>query len=1171
MKKLFFLLFLIIPYLSLSAKVSAPSLIGRAGGESLLVGESTTEWQEKVDTIWPARHYRELNGEATGDQMTKAWIDWKHPEGTILVYGIHFPTGHVRADAQFKAKIGKKVSFGVRIVHPQTGTVVYEGQATSNITSTTEQTMEILPDTDMPYDGWYRFELTCPNGQSTLDRLNLLLFQRTSTLSITDSEIFMAPSVHLWWSTKVPGAPSGEAYNWTYLEVMYPSAYRRQATYQMSIGADGIYSGIQMPTHSDGSYGHSVLFSVWDNGDVDKDKNLPDILRAAAVDLGPGTYATRFGGEGTGSSIRFNEDNLWKFDHWVQFLYNVRPDIISVTKTDANGKTTTTEYESTLQSMWFKMAEDTEWRYIGTLRMASANRLTSGIYSFLENFANIGGDLMRRCYFRNGAMRSAETGKWYALNHAGYGNTQNNGKRYSRYDFGHGVTDLYDNCFYLETGGYMGKRDSSDTYEPPMPGNMPWVDTIDVARLTQRVDKALTNSQAKTIRSRVENTRVVSNPATWKVTGFSDQETVGEGDYGRAAMILDGNKTTYYHNQWKASVASYPHYFNIDAAEPVSVSSIELYQSRESSYRAKQMTLQVSEDDSRWKNAASNLSVEDTDYPTIQLPEPVTSRYFKLRFSTGYGSNLVINEVYFKHEYRLDDLLNLAKEILDESDQYGGYAPTDVAALRTLYADGTCTDTEALRTAIETIGDTAFPLTYGVVAKAEHFTPLAAYQIHQASGRGDIIVNDNDELSIAASSATNALEAYRQPCSVTNPRCNWLVLRSEKYKDYYLYNLGAKKFLYFNEKEKKVSLSDTPSSFTVSKSGDGFTIQVKGAYITTNGASERPVALTSSAASSTIFQLRTNHALRPEESDVHELIIDAEQAVHEDNNPEYLFQQGLQTYGKAFVTEPKLSSRLLLGSGVLTSNANTTQQEAHNLDKLLDQNTNTYYETWYSGIDWPAEMSYLQARVTMRQNAFYFTFTPSQNAEYGQPDIPMDIVVSAAPSNNQFVTVAHLTEGFPTSIKESYTSPVIFTDSIMRNFRFQVLQTYGNRADSHIFAMSEFQMHPVVFDEAASLYYQKPWVKTAFDALSSQLYKYRSHIANNTVTSEVKIAVRKAIEQAEEALLKTNDIQAPSVAEETEGQSQLYDLLGRQLQKQQKTPAGLYLQKQGAHTRKVIR
>lgn len=1171
MKKLFFLLFLIIPYLSLSAKVSAPSLKGRAGGESLLVGESTTEWQEKVDTIWPARHYRELNGEATGDQMTKAWIDWKHPEGTILVYGIHFPTGHVRADAQFKAKIGKKVSFGVRIVHPQTGTVVYEGQATSNITSTTEQTMEILPDTEMPYDGWYRFELTCPNGQSTLDRLNLLLFQRTSTLSITDSEIFMAPSVHLWWSTKVPGAPSGEAYNWTYLEVMYPSAYRRQATYQMSIGADGIYSGIQMPTHSDGSYGHSVLFSVWDNGDVDKDKNLPDILRAAAVDLGPGTYATRFGGEGTGSSIRYNEDNLWEFDHWVQFLYNVRPDIISVTKTDANGKTTTTEYESTLQSMWFKMAEDTEWRYIGTLRMASANRMTSGIYSFLENFANIGGDLMRRCYFRNGAMRSAETGKWYALNHAGYGNTQNNGKRYSRYDFGHGVTDLYDNCFYLETGGYMGKRDSSDTYEPPMPGNMPWVDTIDVARLTQRVDKALTNSQAKTIRSRVESTRVVSNPATWKVTGFSDQETVGEGDYGRAAMILDGNKTTYYHNQWKASAASYPHYFNIDAAEPVTVSSIELYQSRDNNYRAKQMTLQVSEDGSRWKNAASNLSIEDTDYPTIQLPEPVTSRYFKLRFSSGYGSNLVINEVYFKHEYRLDDLLNLAKEILDESDQYGGYAPADVAALRTLYADGACTDTEALRTAVEAIGDTAFPLTYGVVAKAEHFTPLAAYQIHQASGRGDIIVNDNDELSIAASSATNALEAYRQPCSVTNPRCNWLVLRSEKYKDYYLYNLGAKKFLYFNEKEKKVSLSDTPSSFTVSKSGDGFTIQVKGAYITTNGASEKPVALTSSAASSTIFQLRTNHALRPEESDVHELIIDAEQAVHEDNNPEYLFQQGLQTYGKAFVTEPKLSSRLLLGSGVLTSNANTTQQEAHNLDKLLDQNTNTYYETWYSGIDWPAEMSYLQARVTMRQNAFYFTFTPSQNPEYGQPDIPMDIVVSAAPSNNQFVTVAHLTEGFPTIIKESYTSPVIFTDSIMRNFRFQVLQTYGNRADSHIFAMSEFQMHPVVFDEAASPYYQKPWVKTAFDALSSQLYKYRSHIADNTVTSEVKIAVRKAIEQAEEALLKTNDIQAPSVAEETEGEVQLYDLLGRQLQKQQKTPAGLYLQRQGTHTRKVIR
>ena len=60
----------------------------------------------------------------------------------------------------FNAKYGRNVTFGVRIVHPATGTVVLETSATSDKTSTAQQTMEIMPDTEMPYDGWYRFEPT---------------------------------------------------------------------------------------------------------------------------------------------------------------------------------------------------------------------------------------------------------------------------------------------------------------------------------------------------------------------------------------------------------------------------------------------------------------------------------------------------------------------------------------------------------------------------------------------------------------------------------------------------------------------------------------------------------------------------------------------------------------------------------------------------------------------------------------------------------------------------------------------------------------------------------------------------------------------------------------------------------------------------------------------------
>ena len=1114
-----------------------------------------TNWQAKTDSIWPSRHYRELDGEATGSQRssTSAYINWTYTEGTTLVYGIHFPTGHVRADALFQAKSNQYVTFGIRIVHPATGTVVLEHTARSAAKTTAEQTLEIMPDTEMPYDGWYRFELTCPNGTNTLSRLNMLLFQRTSTLSITDSEIFMAPSVHLWWSTQVPGAPSGQSYNWTYLEVMYPSAYRQPATYQMAIGTDGMYSGIQMPTRSDGSYGHTVLFSVWDNGDTDKDKSLPDIMRAAAVDLGPEAYATRFGGEGTGSSIRYHRDDFWEFDHWVQFLYNVRPDIISVTNEDG----TVSEFESTLQSVWFKKAEDTDWRYMGTLRMASANRLTSGIYSFLENFGDMGGNLMRRCYFRNGAMRSAATGEWYALNHAGYGHTQGKGTRNSRYDYGHGVTQLYDKTFYLETGGYMGTRDSASTCEAPIMGQMPWVDTINIERLEQRVEEGVLHYQAKTMRLRIETTRTVSDPATWQLISFSDEETVGEGDYGRAAQILDGDRSSYYHSQWKTKTVGYPHLFTFEAPEPVTVSSLEIFQNRDQDYRAKQMALYISDDGSHWTTVSSRLSIEDSESPTIELPEPVTAKYFRLRFTAGYGTKLVINELYFKHEYRLNSLLDLARQILDEADTWRGYAPADLEALRTLYADGTCTDAEALRLAIEQVGNTAQPLTYGVVAKAESFTPFAVYQIHNLSGRGDLIATPEGVPSIAATSATTASEAYRQKCRVSDPYCNWMILRSKKYNEQYLYNPGTGKYLFVEGTE--VTLSDIPTPISLNKSGNGFSISVLGKYLGINSSAEKPVVLQNTAGTTAIFQLRTNHYLKPDVETIHEITTEGEKAVHE-NTPEYLFQLGLETYAKAFVAQPDMESKLIRSSSYLTSNANTTQQAEHNLSKLIDGKINTYYETWYSGINWPDEMSYIQSRFSSDIKAFAFSFTPSQNAEYGLTDIPADIIVSASSSMRNLLPIARLTEDMPTDISDSYTSPVLFTDGDSRFLRFQVMQTIGNRSDSHVFAMSEFQVHNAIINEAESPYYQRPEVKDAFDALMAELQAIRPHIVANSATAEDRQSLREAIERAEQALENATEINSISMGN---GQWRMdneprYNLAGQRVGKGQLKP-GIYI------------
>jgi hypothetical protein len=274
---------------------------------------------------------------------------------------------------------------------------------------------------------------------------------------------------------------------------------------------------------------------------------------------------------------------------------------------------------------------------------------------------------------------------------------------------------------------------------------------------------------------------------------------------------------------------------------------------------------------------------------------------------------------------------------------------------------------------------------------------------------------------------------------------------------------------------------------------------------------------------------------------------EAEQALH-DNISELIYQQALQTYAKAFVAQPDLSSLLIRNSTYLTSNANTTQQTEHNLAKLIDKKTDTYYETWYSGITWPQEMSYIQAHLSTVLEAFAFSFTPSQNPDYGLPDIPTDIIVSTSTAPKNFVPVIELTEGMPSSIDESYVSPVIFTDGNTRYIRFQVMQTIGQRADSHIFAMSEFQVHKAIIDEEASPYYMKSNVKEAFDALLAEIQAMRPLLVANTATAEDRESLSQAIERAELALQTADEIKLP-FSDLSSKEQVIYNLAGQRVNK----------------------
>ena len=137
----------------------------------------------------------------------------------------------------------------------------------------------------------------------------------------------------------------------------------------------------------------------------------------------------------------------------------------------------------------------------------------------------------------------------------------------------------------------------------------------------------------------------------------------------------------------------------------------------------------------------------------------------------------------------------------------------------------------------------------------------------------------------------------------------------------------------------------------------------------------------------------------------------------------------------------------------------------------------------------------------------------------------------------------------------------------MRNLRFQVMRTYGQREDSRVWAMSEFQIHSVAISEILSPYYTRTNVRNAFDALQAQLQATRQLIADGTVTPDALQALQQAIDRAEQSLQEPDGIleigDGQEAMENKQGENALYDLAGRRIANSkstsQPTPTGVYI------------
>lgn len=441
-----------------------------------------------TDVIDGNCHYREIEGRYAGVRKNDngvTYTTFETDDRIILVYCLRIPRATVSGLAKIMPKVTGEITLNVRVKNCETDEVLLDHSVTEECTRGRSSDLQIIPEMSFPADTWYRVEIQAPSGYSRISRLLELDFERSGGQPVIDAHLrgFPTPATHLWFGhSTAANAPQNESYEWCYQEVLMPQQWATINTYLMTLGITGGYMGIQMcgqtvPNENGvrtdtipSSYQHRVLFSIWDNGDTDITPDLATYLRAGALAHGEDVAINRFGNEGTGcQSMVYN--GLWEPGQWVQFLTCARPEERAITLKDASGNDSIIRYPCSLLSTWYKNIDDPEWHYMATIRHSGESHYWSTWYSFIENWADTGGELFRRAYYRNNYQRSVGSGKWYFVNkvdlfsQTDYQSFINDGEittRHRRMDYGHGLAGDVPRAFYMQTGGYGQPKDSAN-------------------------------------------------------------------------------------------------------------------------------------------------------------------------------------------------------------------------------------------------------------------------------------------------------------------------------------------------------------------------------------------------------------------------------------------------------------------------------------------------------------------------------------------------------------------------------------------------------------------------------------------------------------------------------------------------------------------------------------
>lgn len=269
-----------------------------------------------------------------------------------------------------------------------------------------------------------------------------------------------AASVHLLY----PLPDSVKALSF-YNEITIPKDADVLHSYYMACGFARGYFGIQVNSPTE----RRVIFSVWDSGNEAVDRNkVAEENKVQLIAKGEDVFADGFGNEGTGGHSHwvFN----WETEETYKFLVTAIIDSAAAT-------TTYTGY--------FFIPEIQKWKLIASFKAPKDGKPLRKLYSFVENFWGVNGQLYRKAYFGNQWIRK-ENGDWNALTKSTF-SYDATGKAGDRIDYGAGVEN---NKFYLWNGGFRSANAQfNDTLNRILTGERPVIDLYKNADSLKEITK----------------------------------------------------------------------------------------------------------------------------------------------------------------------------------------------------------------------------------------------------------------------------------------------------------------------------------------------------------------------------------------------------------------------------------------------------------------------------------------------------------------------------------------------------------------------------------------------------------------------------------------------------------------------------------------------------------